>query len=204
VIDPRRTENRRHGRPASGRSPRRRCVPARRHPWRADFAANALDHDFLEQHTIGFQRSEGNALLGIPVARWAAAADVPLDQIERCTDMIGRRQGHDGPRRARHPAGASTPRSIPIWKKLLIMLTGSFGPQRHQPVALLAAAAVGQFGPTRNSSRPTTEIIAGLLPPNIFPDAVPGAIIPTACAGCGSTVRTRPIPPLTPPRSRRR
>src|SRR5215813_12436620 len=48
---------------------------------------DALDHDFIAQHTVGFAEVKA-ALLRIPVAAWANAADIPLDQIERCADMI--------------------------------------------------------------------------------------------------------------------
>src|SRR5215475_2160488 len=49
---------------------------------------DALDHEFITQHTTGFDEVKA-ALKRIPVAAWAAAADIPLDEIERCADMIG-------------------------------------------------------------------------------------------------------------------
>src|SRR5690348_13729187 len=48
---------------------------------------NAVDHDFIEQHTTGFAEVK-DALAKISVAQWAAAADIPLEQIEQCVDMI--------------------------------------------------------------------------------------------------------------------
>src|ERR1700755_333305 len=48
---------------------------------------DALDHDFIAQHTTGFDEVKA-ALLRIPVAEWLAAADIPLEQIEQCVDMI--------------------------------------------------------------------------------------------------------------------
>jgi anaerobic selenocysteine-containing dehydrogenase len=128
-----------------------------------------LDHAFLAEHTLGFEAVR-EALARIPVADWAAAADVPVADIERCADMI-------------HGATAMTVRvELGIQQgvnstlnsyleKLLIMLTGSFGRkgtnQLHSWLAPLWANSPGQvFAPTGD------EVIAGLLPPNSFPRAV--------------------------------
>src|SRR5262250_916585 len=48
---------------------------------------DAVDHDFIEQHTAGYAEVK-DALLRIPVAQWANAADILLEQIEQCVDMI--------------------------------------------------------------------------------------------------------------------
>jgi len=132
---------------------------------------DALDHDFLEQHTIGFDEVKA-ALLRIPVARWAAAADVPLDQIERCADMIAAAKAMTVRVELGIQQGVNSTLNSYL-EKLLIMLTGSFGRkgtnQLHSWLQPLWGNSPNQkFAPT------DTEIIAGLLPPNIFPDAVLG------------------------------
>jgi anaerobic selenocysteine-containing dehydrogenase len=132
---------------------------------------DALDHDFLEQHTIGFDEVKA-ALLRIPVARWAAAADVPLDQIERCADMIAAAKAMTVRVELGIQQGVNSTLNSYL-EKLLIMLTGSFGRkgtnQLHSWLQPLWGNSPNQkFVPT------DTEIIAGLLPPNIFPDAVLG------------------------------
>ena len=43
----------------------------------------AIDHEFIAARTLGFAEVR-QALLAIPVAAWAAAADVPVADIERC------------------------------------------------------------------------------------------------------------------------
>ena len=48
---------------------------------------DALDHEFIANHVTGFAEVK-SALLRIPVERWADAADIPLEEIERCADMI--------------------------------------------------------------------------------------------------------------------
>jgi anaerobic selenocysteine-containing dehydrogenase len=130
---------------------------------------DAIDHAFIAAHTVGFDDVRA-ALARIPVAAWAAAADVAMVDIERCVEMIlaakamvvrvelGIQQGVN-----------STLNSY--LEKLLIMLTGSFGRkgtnQLHSWLTPLWGNSRGQiFAPTGD------EIIGGLLPPNSFPRAI--------------------------------
>jgi len=130
---------------------------------------DAVDHAFIAAHTVGYELVR-EALLQIPVADWAAAADIAPAEIERAVDMIlaakamvvrvelGIQQGVN-----------STLNSY--LEKLLIMLTGSFGRpgtnQLHSWLQPLWGNSRGQvYAPTGD------EIIAGLLPPNSFPQAV--------------------------------
>jgi anaerobic selenocysteine-containing dehydrogenase len=132
---------------------------------------NALDHDFLERHTSGLAEVK-EALLRIPVARWAAAADVPLDQIERCADMITAATAMTVRVELGIQQGVNSTLNSYL-EKLLIMLTGSFARkgtnQLHSWLQPLWGNSPNQkFAPT------DTEVIAGLLPPNVFPEAVLG------------------------------
>jgi anaerobic selenocysteine-containing dehydrogenase len=132
---------------------------------------NALDHDFLERHTSGLAEVK-EALLRIPVARWAAAADVPLDQIERCADMITAAKAMTVRVELGIQQGVNSTLNSYL-EKLLIMLTGSFARkgtnQLHSWLQPLWGNSPNQkFAPT------DTEVIAGLLPPNVFPEAVLG------------------------------
>ncbi len=132
---------------------------------------DALDHEFLDQHTTGFDDVK-EALLRIPVAQWAAAADVPLDQIERCADMIAAAKAMTVRVELGIQQGVNSTLNSYL-EKLLIMLTGSFGRkgtnQLHSWLQPLWGNSPNQkFAPT------DTEVIAGLLPPNIFPNAVLG------------------------------
>jgi anaerobic selenocysteine-containing dehydrogenase len=132
---------------------------------------NALDHGFLERHTSGLAEVK-EALLRIPVARWAAAADVPLDQIERCADMITAAKAMTVRVELGIQQGVNSTLNSYL-EKLLIMLTGSFARkgtnQLHSWLQPLWGNSPNQkFAPT------DTEVIAGLLPPNVFPEAVLG------------------------------
>jgi anaerobic selenocysteine-containing dehydrogenase len=132
---------------------------------------DAIDHAFIEARTEGFDEVR-DALLRIPVATWAEAADIPVADIDRCADMIlaakamvvrvelGIQQGVN-----------STLNSY--LEKLLILLTGSFGRrgtnQLHSWLQPLWGHSKGErFAPADQ------EFIAALLPPNIFPQAVLG------------------------------
>ena len=130
---------------------------------------DAIDHDFLDRHTVGFEEVR-DALLRIPVERWAAAADIPLDQIERCVDMIAAAKAMTVRVELGIQQGVNSTLSSYL-EKLLIMLTGSFGRtgtnQLHGWLQPLWGNSPNQmFAPTG------TEVIGGLLPPNIFAQAV--------------------------------
>src|SRR5258708_10028050 len=130
---------------------------------------DALDHEFLERHTLGFAEVK-TALLRIPVARWAAAADIPLDQIERCADMIVAAKAMTvRVELGSHPSVNSTLNSY--LEKLLIMLTGSFGRKGTNQLHSWLQPLWGN-SPGQKFSATGDEVIAGLLSPNIFPDAV--------------------------------
>jgi Anaerobic dehydrogenases, typically selenocysteine-containing len=44
--------------------------------------SDAIDHDFIREHTVGFDEVE-QALLNVPVEAWAAAAEISMEDIER-------------------------------------------------------------------------------------------------------------------------
>jgi anaerobic selenocysteine-containing dehydrogenase len=130
---------------------------------------DALDHDFLERHTTGFDEVK-EALLRIPVAAWATAADISLDEIERCVEMIVAAKAMTVRVELGIQQGVNSTLNSYL-EKLLIMLTGSFGRkgtnQLHSWLQPLWGNSPAQkFEPT------DTEIIAGLLPPNVFPQAI--------------------------------
>ncbi len=130
---------------------------------------DALDHDFLQQHTVGLAEVKA-ALERIPVAAWAAAAEIPLDQVERCADMIVAAKAMTVRVELGIQQGVNSTLNSYL-EKLLIMLTGSFGRkgtnQLHSWLQPLWGNSPNQrFAPTN------TEIIGGLLPPNLLPQAI--------------------------------
>jgi anaerobic selenocysteine-containing dehydrogenase len=130
---------------------------------------NAVDHTFLDQHTAGFDEVK-NALLRIPVAQWAAAADIPLEQIERCADMIGAAKAMTVRVELGIQQGVNSTLNSYL-EKLLIMLTGSFGRKGTNQLHSWLQPLWGN-SPNQKFAATDTEVIAGLLPPNIFPQAV--------------------------------
>ena len=130
---------------------------------------DTIDHEFLRQHTVGFDEVR-DALLRIPVEQWAAAADIPLEQIEQCVDMICAAKAMTVRVELGIQQGVHSTLNSYL-EKMLIMLTGSFGRkgtnQLHSWLQPLWGNSPNQkFAPT------DTEVIAGLLPPNVFPQAV--------------------------------
>lgn len=133
--------------------------------------SDRIDHDFIERHTVGFADVK-QALLAIPVEQWAAAAEIPLADIERCADMIAAARAMVVRVELGIQQGVNSTLNSYL-EKLLIMLSGSFGRkgtnQLHSWLQPLWGNSPGQkFSPTGD------EVIGGLLPPNIFPDAVLG------------------------------
>jgi anaerobic selenocysteine-containing dehydrogenase len=131
--------------------------------------SDAIDHDFISEHTVGFAEVK-QALLDIPVEQWSAAAEIPMADIERCAAMISAAKAMVVRVELGIQQGVNSTLNSYL-EKLLIMLSGSFGRkgtnQLHSWLQPLWGNTPGQrFSPTGD------EVIAGLLPPNIFPDAV--------------------------------
>jgi anaerobic selenocysteine-containing dehydrogenase len=130
---------------------------------------DALDHEFLAQHTTGFTEIK-DALLRIPVARWAEAADIPLEQIERCADMIVAAKAMTVRVELGIQQGVNSTLNSYL-EKLLIMLTGSFGRKGTNQLHSWLQPLWGN-SPNQKFAATDTEVIAGLLPPNIFTQAI--------------------------------
>ena len=130
---------------------------------------DAIDHDFIAQHATGFAEVK-DALLRIPVAAWAAAADIPLDQIERCADMIADASAMTVRVELGIQQGVNSTLNSYL-EKLLIMLTGSFGRKGTNQLHSWLQPLWGN-SPNQKFAATDTEVIAGLLPPNVFPQAV--------------------------------
>ncbi len=130
---------------------------------------DAVDHAFIEQHTAGYAEVK-DALSKIPVAQWAAAADIPLDQIEQCIDMIVAAKAMTVRVELGIQQGVNSTLNSYL-EKLLIMLTGSFGRKGTNQLHSWLIPLWGN-SPNQRFAATDTEVIGGLLPPNLFPGAV--------------------------------
>jgi anaerobic selenocysteine-containing dehydrogenase len=130
---------------------------------------DAIDHDFIEQHTAGYAEVK-DALAKIPVAQWAAAADIPLEQIEQCVDMIVAAKAMTVRVELGIQQGVNSTLNSYL-EKLLIMLTGSFGRKGTNQLHSWLIPLWGN-SPNQRFAATDTEVIGGLLPPNLFPGAV--------------------------------
>jgi len=130
---------------------------------------DAIDHAFLGQHTTGLAEVK-DALLRIPVEQWARAADITLDEIERCADMIMASKAMTVRVELGIQQGVNSTLNSYL-EKLLIMLTGSFGRKGTNQLHSWLQPLWGN-SPNQKFAATDTEVIAGLLPPNVFPQAV--------------------------------
>jgi len=130
---------------------------------------DAVDDDFIAQHTLGYGQVR-EALLRIPVQRWAEAADVPLAEIERCVDLIVAAKAMTVRVELGIQQGVHSTLNSYL-EKLLIMLTGSFGRKGTNQLHSWLQPLWGN-SPSQRFAAVDTEVIAGLLPPNLFCDAV--------------------------------
>lgn len=130
---------------------------------------DAVNHAFIEQHTAGFADVR-DALLRIPVEQWADAADISLAQIEQCIDMIVASKAMTVRVELGIQQGVNSTLNSYL-EKLLIMLTGSFGRKGTNQLHSWLVPLWGN-SPSQRFAATDTEVIGGLLPPNLFPDAV--------------------------------
>src|SRR5207302_8193190 len=111
-----------------------------------------------------------DALLKIPVEHWAAAADIALEQIEQCVDMIVAAKAMTVRVELGIQQGVNSTLNSYL-EKLLIMLTGSFGRKGTNQLHSWLQPLWGN-SPNQQFAVTGTELIGGLLPPNVFPQAV--------------------------------
>jgi anaerobic selenocysteine-containing dehydrogenase len=130
---------------------------------------DAVDHAFIEQRTAGYAEVR-DALLRIPVQQWAEAADILLEQIDQCVDMIIAAKAMTVRVELGIQQGINSTLNSYL-EKLLIMLTGSFGRKGTNQLHSWLVPLWGN-SPNQRFAATDTEVIGGLLPPNLFPDAV--------------------------------
>ena len=130
---------------------------------------DAVDHAFIEQHTTGYAEVR-DALKRVPVEQWADAADIPLQQIEQCVDMILAAKAMTVRVELGIQQGVNSTLNSYL-EKLLIMLTGSFGRKGTNQLHSWLVPLWGS-SPNQRFAAADIEVIGGLLPPNLFPDAV--------------------------------
>jgi anaerobic selenocysteine-containing dehydrogenase len=130
---------------------------------------DVVDHEFLEQRTTGYAEVKA-ALLRIPVAEWAAAADIPIEAIDRCVDMIVAAKAMTVRVELGIQQGVNSTLNSYL-EKLLIMLTGSFGRKGTNQLHSWLVPLWGN-SPSQRFAAADIEVIAGLLPPNLFPQSV--------------------------------
>jgi anaerobic selenocysteine-containing dehydrogenase len=128
-----------------------------------------VDEAFLAEHTTGYEAVKA-CLLDVPVARFAAAADVPLATVQQLAQMIAASKAmvvraELGIQMGRH----STLNSY--LEKLLYLITGHFG-RRGTNVLHGWLQPLWGNGRGQRYAPLGIEVIAGLLPPNLLAEAI--------------------------------
>ncbi|MBI5906993.1 MAG: molybdopterin-dependent oxidoreductase [Burkholderiales bacterium] len=132
-------------------------------------ARDGLDERFLSEHTVGAEEVKA-ALSQIPVARWLEAADVSRADFDTLVELVMAARSMV----VRVELGIQQGRNSTLnsyLEKLLFLMTGNFG---REGTNLLHGWLVPLWGNTPGKRYEPTgaEVIAGLLSPNVFPDAV--------------------------------
>ena len=128
-----------------------------------------VDEGFLHAHVTGFDEVKA-CLLAVPVAEFAAAADVSLATLEQVVAMIAASKAmmvraELGIQQGRH----STLNSY--LEKLLYLITGNFGKRGTNALHSWLQPLWGN-GRGQRYAPLGIEVIAGLLPPNVLVDAI--------------------------------
>lgn len=132
------------------------------------------DREFLVQHCTGFEAVE-EILLTIPVADYAARADVPLDTVETVARGLARA------RSACVRVDLGTQHSLhttlnAYLEKLLYLITGQFGKKGGNNLHSLLVPIISHTDERNPKFQRTAHHgmfpIAGLYPPNILPDEI--------------------------------
>ena len=129
----------------------------------------AFDRDFIAAHTTGFEAVEAT-LRALPVADYAAAADVSMALIERTVDMIMAARGMVVRVELGIQQGLNSTLNSYL-EKLLFLLTGHFGRAGTNTLHGWLQPLWGN-GRGQRYAPLDVEIIAGLLPPNVLADAI--------------------------------
>ncbi len=168
VIDPRRTETAEHA-----------DVHVAVRPGADAFLLTALlamlvrqdliDEKFLNAHTTGFEAVKA-CLLEVPIARFAAAADVPLATLKQVAQMIGQSRAMVVRAELGIQQGLYSTLNSYL-EKLLFLITGNFG-KRGTNVLHSWLQPLWGNGRGQRYAPLGIEVIAGLLPPNVLADAI--------------------------------
>jgi len=130
---------------------------------------NVVDETFLAEHTTGYAAVKA-CLLDVPVARFAAAADVPLSTLQQLVQMIAAAKAMV----VRAELGIQHGRYSTLnsyLEKLLYLVTGHFG-RRGTNVLHGWLQPLWGNGRGQRYAPLDIEIIAGLLPPNLLAEAI--------------------------------
>ena len=144
-----------------------------------------LDHDYLRDHTLGWEQLRARALQW-PPARAAEVCGIPQEQIERLARDYGACRGEGGPAAIRLNYGMQRARGGGNAVRAVASLPALIGAWRHRAGGMLLSSS-GQF-PVQRAALQRPDLLAGRRPRTINMSTIGDALLHTGDAAFGPRI----------------
>ena len=144
-----------------------------------------LDHDYLREHTLGWEQLRERALQW-PPARAAEVCGVPVEQIERLARDYGACRGEGGPAAIRLNYGMQRTRGGGNAVRAVASLPALIGAWRHRAGGVLLSSS-GQF-PVQRAALQRPDLLAGRRPRTVNMSTIGDALLHPGDAGFGPRI----------------
>jgi anaerobic selenocysteine-containing dehydrogenase len=144
-----------------------------------------LDHDYLRDHTLGWEPLRERALQW-PPARAAEVCGIPVEQIERLARDYGACRGEGGPAAIRLNYGMQRARGGGNAVRAVASLPALIGAWRHRAGGVLLSSS-GQF-PVQRAALQRPDLLAGRRPRTINMSTIGDALLHPGDAAFGPRI----------------
>ncbi|PZP95190.1 MAG: molybdopterin oxidoreductase [Variovorax paradoxus] len=144
-----------------------------------------LDHDYLRDHTLGWEQLRARALQW-PPARAAEVCGIPQEQIERLAREYGACRGEGGPAAIRLNYGMQRARGGGNAVRAVASLPALIGAWRHRAGGMLLSSS-GQF-PVQRAALQRPDLLAGRRPRTINMSTIGDALLHPGDAAFGPRI----------------
>lgn len=144
-----------------------------------------LDHDYLRDHTLGWEQLRARALQW-PPARAAEVCGIPQEQIERLARDYGACRGEGGPAAIRLNYGMQRARGGGNAVRAVASLPALIGAWRHRAGGMLLSSS-GQF-PVQRAALQRPDLLAGRRPRTINMSTIGDALLHPGDAAFGPRI----------------
>jgi anaerobic selenocysteine-containing dehydrogenase len=144
-----------------------------------------LDHDYLRDHTLGWEQLRARALQW-PPARAAEVCGIPQEQIERLARDYGACRSEGGPAAIRLNYGMQRARGGGNAVRAVASLPALIGAWRHRAGGMLLSSS-GQF-PVQRAALQRPDLLAGRRPRTINMSTIGDALLHPGDAAFGPRI----------------